>query len=201
MHALSGSPAPSDLSPPAPPGGGDAFWHLAEEFRPYLKAVAARLLGGGLGGKADASDVVQEGLLEAFEHRADFRGQDATAWRGWLLGIVKNRALKEKRFWRQRRRDVGREEPAAAGPRGGDRPAADSTGPGGRAARRELAARLLRLLGDLEREEYREVLRLRHLEDLPFAEVADRMGQPENKVRVWWVRAVRQLRQAWGADR
>jgi DNA-directed RNA polymerase specialized sigma24 family protein len=52
----------------------------------------------------------------------------------------------------------------------------------------------------LDRAEYREVIRLRNLEDLPFAEVAARMGQPESKVRVWWVRAVKQLRDAWGTD-
>jgi RNA polymerase sigma-70 factor (subfamily 1) len=202
MQELSGSPAPSDAAPGAAPAGdAKAFWHLADSFRPYLREVAARLLGGGLGGKADTSDVVQQGLLEAFEHQADFRGEDGTAWRGWVLAIVKNRALKEKRFWHQRRRDVGREKPMAAGSGSGPQPAADSTSPSGRAARRESAAWLVQLLGKVDREEYREVIRLRNLEDLPFAEVASRMGQPEKKVRGWWVRAVRQLGQVGRAER
>jgi RNA polymerase sigma-70 factor (ECF subfamily) len=201
MPAPSGSSAPSDDAPgAAPAAAAGAFWHLADDFRPYLKVVAARLLGSNLGGKADASDVVQQALLEAFEHRADFRGKDAGAWRGWVVGIVKNRAFKEKRFWHQERRDVGREEPLAARSGCGTQPVADSTSPSGQAARRELAARLLALLEKLDRAEYREVIRLRNLEDLPFAEVAARMGQPETKVRVWWVRAVKRLRDAWGTD-
>ena len=38
-------------------------------------------------------------------------------------------------------------------------------------------------------EHYREVLVLRHLEDLPFAEVASHMGRSVDSVEKIWVRA------------
>jgi hypothetical protein len=65
MRAPTGSSAPSDVAPGAASATDPrAFWHLADDFRPYLKVVAARLLGPSLGGKADPSDIVPQGLLE-----------------------------------------------------------------------------------------------------------------------------------------
>ncbi len=53
-----------------------------------------------------------------------------------------------------------------------------------------MADHLARLPAD-----YREVIVLRNLEGLAFAEVARRMGRTPGAVRVLWVRAVDQLRQ------
>ena len=54
---------------------------------------------------------------------------------------------------------------------------------------------------------YREVIVLRHLEALPFAQVAERMGRSEDSVQKLWVRALANLRRtltgtslAGGAD-
>ncbi|HXD88401.1 MAG TPA: sigma factor-like helix-turn-helix DNA-binding protein, partial [Urbifossiella sp.] len=42
--------------------------------------------------------------------------------------------------------------------------------------------------------EYREVIVLRHLETLPFAEVAKRMGRTVDSVEKLWLRALAKLR-------
>jgi RNA polymerase sigma-70 factor (ECF subfamily) len=55
------------------------------------------------------------------------------------------------------------------------------------------------LLADaLERlpESYREVLILHHLEELPFPEVARRMGKSVDSVEKLWARALARLRRA-----
>ena len=43
--------------------------------------------------------------------------------------------------------------------------------------------------------DYREVLVLRHLEGLPFAEVARQMGRSSGAVRMLWLRALESLRE------
>ena len=58
-----------------------------------------------------------------------------------------------------------------------------------------MADHLARLSAD-----YREVIVLRNLQGLPFAEVAHRMGRSAGAVRVLWVRAVDQLRQHLEAE-
>ncbi len=60
-------------------------------------------------------------------------------------------------------------------------------------ARRERALLLAEALAILP-EDYREVIVLRHLEGLGFADVALRMGRTEDSVKNLWVRALARLR-------
>jgi RNA polymerase sigma-70 factor (ECF subfamily) len=180
-------------------GDPAAFWQLADSYRPYLKAVAARLLGGRLAGKVDASDVVQQGLLVAFEQWAHFRGQNADQWQGWLLAIVRSQAKKLLRYWHQQKRDVRHERSPAADSGGGPQLAGGGSSPSQRAARREQTARLLQAVDRLP-PDYREVLHLRNFEGLPFADVAARMNRSEVAVRLLWGRAIQRLRDEWGDD-
>jgi RNA polymerase sigma-70 factor (ECF subfamily) len=46
--------------------------------------------------------------------------------------------------------------------------------------------------------DYAEVIVLRHLEALPFAEVAQRMGRTVDSVEKIWIRALTQLRRLLG---
>jgi RNA polymerase sigma-70 factor (ECF subfamily) len=48
-------------------------------------------------------------------------------------------------------------------------------------------------------EDYHEVILLRHLEALSFAEVAKRMGRSVDAVEKLWMRALARLREAVGA--
>ena len=52
-----------------------------------------------------------------------------------------------------------------------------------------------RLPGD-----YREVIVLRHLEALPFTEVARRMGRSVDSVEKLWMRALARLRKELGGE-
>jgi RNA polymerase sigma-70 factor (ECF subfamily) len=44
-------------------------------------------------------------------------------------------------------------------------------------------------------DDYRQVLTLRYEDDMPFEEVAKRMGRTSNAVRKLWARAVERLEQ------
>jgi RNA polymerase sigma-70 factor (ECF subfamily) len=169
-------------------GEGAAFWQLAEAYRPYLRAVAARVLGGRL--PSDGSDIVSHGLGVACERLAQFQGQQPAAFLGWLAAIVRNRALRSLR-------QAGRLQPLPAGSSDEDELPDDGSAPDEQASRREQAARLWAALQRLA-EDDRTVIDLRNFQELPFPEVARRMGRSAEAVRQLWTRAVRRLREQLG---
>jgi RNA polymerase sigma-70 factor (ECF subfamily) len=171
-------------------GDRKALGRLTQCYRPYLLRVAAALLDARLPGVG--SSVVQDALLAAVEHFSQFRGQTGAEFLAWLMTIVRRTAL-------DRLARAGRVRPLPAGPDRWDQLAADDSSPSERASRRERAARLLEALGRLP-PDYAEVVTLRNLEDLPFEEVARRVGRSCAAVRQLWVRAVKRLRQEWGEE-
>src|SRR5262249_45039647 len=99
------------------------------------------------------------------------------------------------------KRAVGKERRlAAAGPSSTGSPRLDdwllktTTTPSRVALKKERAAMLAEALARLP-DDYREVLVLRHLQELDFPEVAEKMGRSPGAVRVLWVRALKKLRE------
>jgi RNA polymerase sigma-70 factor (ECF subfamily) len=113
------------------------------------------------------------------------------------MAIVRNEAQNLLRYWRQEMREVDREEALVAGSSDRRQLASDSSTPSQSAVRREQAARLLAALERLP-PDYRQVITLRNLQDLPYEAVSARMGRSEPAVRQLWVRAVQRLRQEFG---
>jgi RNA polymerase sigma-70 factor (ECF subfamily) len=191
MSVLSAGPSPLDrLLEEARAGSADAFWQLALGYRPYLRAVAARVLQGQF--PSDGSDVVQSGLSVAFERLHQFRGPGAAPFLAWLAAIVGNEA----------RRSLGqarRFQPLPGDSSDRDPLAGDSSGPDGKAAKREQAARLLAAVERLP-DDHRTVLNLRIFQELPFEEVARRMGRSEDAARQLWTRALKKLRADLGEE-
>jgi RNA polymerase sigma-70 factor (ECF subfamily) len=190
MSTVGQARPPDDLLEAARKGEVAAFWELAERYRPYLKAVAAKLLGGRL--PSDPSDVVSHALAVAFERLAQFKGPGAAVFLGWLATIVRNEALMSLRR-------AGRVRPLPAGPGDEEVLAAGSSGPDRRASRREEAARLLAAVERLP-DDYRTVIELRNLKELPFEEVARRMARSNDAVRKLWTRAMTRLRAELGGE-
>jgi RNA polymerase sigma-70 factor (ECF subfamily) len=61
-----------------------------DRYRDYLHFLARVRLGRWLQGKMSSSDVVQETLLKAHQHRDQFRGQTEEEWRAYLRRILAN---------------------------------------------------------------------------------------------------------------
>ena len=175
---------------------------LLELYRDYLGVLAGALLGARLRGVVNPSDLVQQTFLEACRDFGQFEGTSAAQWRAWLRRILANNlaALVEKHV-QARKRDVRRQvslDPkpvapgdSAAGP--GVALTSPMSSPSAQAQQHEATAVLADRLARLPAP-YREVLRLRNLEGLPFEEVARRMGRTPGAVRVLWVRALDRLR-------
>jgi RNA polymerase sigma-70 factor (ECF subfamily) len=184
-HPEAGEPTPG-------PGNGAGLGRLLQRYHDSLRALACARLGARLQGLVDPSDLVQQTFLEACRDFDQFEGTSEAQWEAWLRCILKHNlaALVEKQVRagkRDRRRQVSLPHLLPAGP------ASPVSSPSSQAQRREatavVAEQLARLPGP-----YREVVRLRNLESLPFEEVARRMRRTPGAVRVLWLRALERLR-------
>ena len=172
---------------------------LLETYRVYLDLLARVEIGRRLRKKVDASDVVQETFLEAHRNFGNFRGAGEAEFVAWLRGILAARIANLVRHYvGTQARDVRREQGLAVdldqSSRALDRGlfSVQAT-PSQQAARREQGVLLAEALARLP-DEYREVVVLRHLEELTFPEVALRMERTVDSVQKLWVRALARLR-------
>lgn len=184
-------------------GDGVALGRLLEMYRNYLALLARLQIGRRLRGKVDPEDLVQETFLKAHRDFPLFRGASEAQLTSWLREILSSSlAMSVRRYLGTQRRDVRLERELADAVDESSRIldrrliASQST-PSQRAIRREQA---VLLADELERlpADYREVIVLRHLEELSFPEVAQRMGRTVDSVQKLWVRALARLRQKLG---
>ncbi len=156
-------------------GAGDreALDQLFARHRPYLRRVVERRLDKRLRPRLDASDVIQETELEAFNRLADFLERRPMPFRLWLWKTAYERLLVlRRRHVKTARRSIEQEVPLP------NRSslllarqflAADST-PSRQLARRELAQRVRQALAQLN-EADREVLFMRAFDGLSNQEI------------------------------
>lgn len=194
---------PEALLRQAQAGDTAAQGQLLELYRRYLTLLARVQIGQRLQGKVDAADVVQEAFLEAHRGFARFRGNSEGQLVVWLRQILAAKlADLFRRYLGTKGRDVRLEcEIAGALDQSSvllDRElVAPGSSPSEQAARREQAVLLADALAQLP-DDYREVLVLRHLEELTFPEVATRMGKSQDSVEKLWMRGLARLRKILG---
>lgn len=169
-----------------------------DRFRTYLRLLAGLQLGPRLRGKVDASDLVQQTLLEAYQKHGQFRGTSEAEWLAWLRRILANNLADALRAFDQAKRDVNRErslEAALAGSslRLGQWLLSGEPSPSQEAERHERALQVAEALAQLP-EPQREALVLRYWEEWPLAEIARQMGRTHDAVASLLKRGLRQLR-------
>jgi RNA polymerase sigma-70 factor (ECF subfamily) len=149
----------------------------------------------------DASDIVQQTLLKAWQGESQFNGETQEERLAWLRTILKNTIRDHyRRILGSNKRGSGREKPAtdlfAAGDPGLSLHAIER----GPTASGELVAveernQLERSLARLS-DEQRRVIEMRHFDELTFTEIAAQLNKTDPAVRMLWVRALRNLQQA-----
>jgi RNA polymerase sigma-70 factor (ECF subfamily) len=200
------SPEPEQLIQLARQGDRDALGELLEKYQNYLAVLARIHIGRRLQGKVDACDLVQETFLEAHRDFAQFRGGTERELAGWLRSVLaSNLANLIQRYYGTQRRDIRLERELARELDQSSRVlhvglVARTTSPSEQASRREQAVVLADALARLP-DDYREVLVLRHLEELTFPEVAQRMRRSLDSVKNLWARALARLRRVLGGPR
>jgi RNA polymerase sigma-70 factor (ECF subfamily) len=180
-----------------------ALGQLLELYRNYLQLAARLQISRRLQSKVDAADLVQDTFLKAHRHFDQFRGNTEAELVAWLRQILAmNLANLVRHYFGTQGRDVRLEQELADDLARSSQQwsmglAGEESSPSQRAARREEAVILADALEKLPAD-YGEVIVLRHLEGLPFAEVARRMGRSVDSVEKLWVRGLVQLRRLLG---
>ena len=150
-----------------------------ERFRSYLLLMARMKIDRKLCGKLDASDIVQQTLLEAHQARQSFRGGDTSAEAAWLRQILARNLANAVRDLTRGKRDVRKERAlqrdldASASHLEGWL-AAEQSSPSQKMERQERAVQLAEALSQLPATQ-RDALLLRHFQGLPLAEIARQM--------------------------
>src|SRR5262245_18778725 len=204
---MNGRYSPSELIERCRQGEAPAREMLFDRYRNYLHLLAQGQMGRQLRAKCDASDLVQQTLLEAHRDFVGFQGQHEGELLAWLRRILAHNLFNEARRYGALQRDAEREvsidrvwasveDSSAALERC---LAASGPSPSQIALRHEAAVRLADALARLP-EDYQTVLLLRVFEELPAEEVARRMGRSAGAVRMLQMRALTILRQEMEPD-
>jgi RNA polymerase sigma-70 factor (ECF subfamily) len=182
-------------------GSQEALGQVLGACRAYLLLVAEREMGDALRGKAGASDLVQETLLEAVRDFDQFHGTTEEELLAWLRRLLLNNLTDLTRHYRESAsRQLGREVPlqgegSSAGP--ADHLADDLLSPSGTALAGERARAVQGALQRLP-ESYRQALLWRYQDGRSFEDIGQSLGLSPNGARKLLVRALRQVQEVLG---
>ena len=168
--------------------------------RSYLGFVARSQVETWLKRKVDASDLVQETMLEAYRDFDRFKGGTEQEWLAWLKRILAHNAADFiRRYHGTAKREAGREmafrDPDDSLARGAPEPAAQQATPSQEFLQIDTELRVAAALAELP-QDHQEVIVLRNLQRLPFNEVAERMNRTRPAVQMLWTRAIKKLQEA-----
>ena len=178
-----------------------ALW---ERHRAALRRMIDMRLDPALARRVDASDVVQEVLLKANQRLADYLRDPALPFHLWLRQIARDHIIDQHRRHRvAARRSLDRERPMA--PAFPDRSSLDLAAqlrdpgltPAAAALRAELGRRFQTAIAQLDDDD-REIILLRHFEQLSNSDAARALGISEPAAGMRHLRALRRLRAVLG---
>ena len=157
-------------------------------------------MAASLRGRIDPSDVVQEAFLEASQRLPDYVRQPPLPFFLWLRRMIRDHLVSQhRRHLGTRARDPRREvalcsDAAEASSEGlAAHLLGHATSPSLRLARLETRLHLEDALNTLDPEE-REILALRHFEQLTNSEAASELGIAESAASKRYIRALLRLR-------
>jgi RNA polymerase sigma-70 factor (ECF subfamily) len=164
-----------DLLDRAKTGDAAAANELLEQHREAIRRAISLRLDPALARRVDASDIVQDVLLEANQRLKDYLNNPTMPFHLWLRHLAKDRLIDAHRFHRQaQRRSLDRE-------------------PASQAIQHELERKLTSSIAALGDDD-REVIWMRHYEQLGNQEVAEALGLSEAAASMRYLRALRRLR-------
>jgi RNA polymerase sigma-70 factor, ECF subfamily len=170
-----------------------------ERYRAYLHLLATLQLDRRLQAKVEASDIVQQTLIQAIGGWDQFRGRTEAETVAWLRKILAHQLANAFRDLKRQKRDVRRERSIHAdleqsASRLGSWLAADQTSPSQRAIAGEQAVELANALANLPEAQCRAVT-LHHFEGWTLEQVGEHLGRSPVAVAGLIKRALQTLRQ------
>jgi RNA polymerase sigma-70 factor, ECF subfamily len=182
--------------------GDQAAWGaLLVRSRGRLRRMVALRLDRRLQGRVDPSDIIQEAYIDASARLAEYARQPDMPFFLWLRFLTGQRLLRvHRQHLGAEMRDVAREVslyrgalPAATSAALAAQLLGRDTRPSEAAVRAERSIRLQEALNSMDPLD-REVLALRHFEQLSNAEAARVLGLQEPAAAKRYVRALKRLR-------
>lgn len=182
-------------------GDRSAIDGLLERHRAAIRLMIDRRMDKVVQRRVDASDIVQDVLLEANRRLADYLANPSMPFQLWLRHMARDRLIDAHRRHRvAASRSLDREVPLTAAD-DGTRSAADLAGniadreltPAAAATWHELERRFAGAVEQLE-EADRQIVLLKHFEHLSTAEAADALGLSKPAAGMRYLRAMRRLR-------
>jgi RNA polymerase sigma-70 factor (ECF subfamily) len=194
---------PDDLFRRLREGDQRALAELYLHYREPLRRMVTLRLDGRLNGRLSPSDVLQEAYIDAVKRLPHYLARPDLPLQGWLRLVVGQRLVEvHRQHLGAGMRDAGLEIPAAHGSwlaasSAGlaAQLASDLTSPSNAAARNEARARLQEAFTRMDPFD-REILALRHFEELSNGEVAELLGIQKAAASKRYVRALGRLRAA-----
>jgi len=182
-------------------GDAEAIERLLARHREPVRRMIGLRLDPAIVQRVDASDVVQEVLIEASKRLQEYIRDPRMPFHLWIRHIARDHIIDAHRRHRQaQKRGVNREQPLA--PKGWpDHSSLELAGqlvdqeltPASEAIRRELERRLHSSLQELPDDD-REIIFMRHFEQLSNQETAAELKVTEAAASMRYLRAVRRLR-------
>jgi len=169
-------------------------WFL--KFRPLLKAIVSRKIDKELGGKADASDVLQDTLSAAQANIDQIASKSPREVRGYLRRVLMSKiADLKRRFLKAKKRDVDRELTAEEISSDEFRQIADSEGcPLDLMIDEEHFRRVMKAIEELP-PDIQKLLAWRFEHDMTYEAIGKRLGRTKDDVRMLMQRCIARLKQ------
>ena len=174
---------------------------LLARHREAIKRMIDRRMDRVVQHRVDASDIVQDVMLEANRRLGDYLANPTMPFQLWLRHMARDRLIDAHRRHRvAANRSVDREVSLSAGG-GDDRSAADGVAgiadreltPAAAATWHELERRFAAAVEQLEDDD-RQIVLLRHFEHLSTADAAAALGLSKPAAGMRYLRAMRRLR-------
>lgn len=187
-------------------GDESAVNALMNRHRDALRQMVQMRLDKAIAARLDASDVVQDVLLEANRRLQEYLAHPVMPFHLWLRQLAQDQVIDMHRRHRvARRRSVDREQ--ALNVQFADQSSMDLAArlkdheltPAAATIRKELERRFHAALDELDDDD-REIMLMRHQEHLTNSEVAAALGLTQAAAGMRYLRAVRRLREVLGGD-
>lgn len=187
-------------------GDGSALAIVFDMHRERLRRMILMRLDPRLRSRLDPSDVLQESFFDASRRFQEYAENREFSVYFWLRNIASNRLQKLHRFHldaqlRDAKREVSLDTklPNASSVYLANQLSASSVAIDRQLVQAEVQARLEMALDKMD-EKDREVIALRHFEELSTEETAEILGITRSGVLKRYTRALRKLRDAIGMD-
>jgi RNA polymerase sigma-70 factor (ECF subfamily) len=174
------------------------FGRLFDEYRPRLLAMLKRRIDPHLRARFDPEDILQDAYLAAQNKWGAFRDNRAISPYSWLYRITLDCLIE---YYRKATRDCRDPRREVTWPDESEVAVViglidTGTRPSQAAQRQEFKRRMEHAMGLLPVGD-RDILWMRHYDQLSYQEIAEVVGITKNTAGVRYVRAVERLRRLW----